>query len=366
MSKAIVVLPAAGPPNTLLNALATFPGIVPRIVIDGLGAIVELPDGLAAPLAAFPGIVAVATSAIVNPQFLPLPPVAFPWLAAWNKLFEPSYQQLLATRADQWMTASALCDRVMSATPPPVQDTTLTGDVAIGMLTIDGPAGTPAKLSATDLVDLTLSVLHGLDILYRNAPAAAKLVFMVEPRSITLAVDPTTVPAPFVDPSTATLPDFEVRESRWRDPALAALGLAGSFDGINQYRDQLVARTWPAGTPRKSLVLLLTNYNAVRFGYASSGRVVVQLAPARAAQTIDHLDRVIAHEICHLFNAPDEYGDCTFNTVSGPFGVLNGNCVKSPFPKTACLMAGVSDDLCPWSKAHLGWNPLPFPVPPIL
>jgi hypothetical protein len=364
VSKALVVAPPGVSPTTLGNIFTAFPALVPQVIIDGLGAVVEVPDALVGPLAQS-GVNAVATGAIANIQSLPVAPVLWPWLEAWNKLFDPAYQHMLATRAAQWLTSTAMCDRAVSGFPPPAQTMTLTGDVAVGILTIDGPGS--AKLSLTDIADLTLSVLHGFDILYRNAPAAAKLVFMAEPRTVTLGVDPATVPPPLADPTNASFSEFELREAKWRDPALAALGLPAGFDGINKYRTNLVECAWPAGNPQKSIVMLLTNYNAVRFGYAANGRFVMQLSAARSGVTVTHLDRVIAHETCHLFNAPDEYGSCVPLQTFDPFSAPNGNCVNSIIPHTPCLMAGETDDICAWSKAHVGWNPLPFfPIPPVL
>jgi hypothetical protein len=359
VSKALVVVPPSVSPATLRNIFTAFPAVVPQVIIEGLGAVVEVPEALVGLLAAS-GVTAVATGAIANIQSLPVAPALLPWLEAWNKLFDPAYQHMLATRADRWLTSTARCDRAVSGSPLPAQTMTLTGDVAVGILTIDGPPGL-AKLSLTDIADLTLSVLHAFDILCRNAPVAAKLVFMVEPKTVTLGVEPATVPPPLADPTGAPFSEFELREAKWRDPALAALGLPAGFDGINKYRTNLVARAWPAGNPQKSIVLLLTNYNAVRFGYALNGQVVMQLSAARRGMTVTHLDRVIAHEICHLFNAPDEYGNCDPLQTFGPFGVFNGNCLSSPIATihTPCLMAGEADDMCGFSKAHVGWAPFP-------
>lgn len=112
--------------------------------------------------------------------------------------------------------------------------------------------------------------------------------------------------------------------------------------------------------------MLLTKYNAAHFAYGTSGRLVVDLPHAKAgvAAGIDDLDRVIAHETCHLFEAPDEYGNCVALAAYGPFGAPNGNCPNPVIAAVPCLMNGLSDTMCAWTKAHVGWNPLPFPIPP--
>jgi hypothetical protein len=352
MSKALVV----GPAPALQTVFTNVPGVTPQTIIDGVGAIVEVPDALVAAVRGILGVAAVATGPIAN---LALVPAQFqPWLQAWNKRFDPTYVNMLATRPPRWFTSPVPCVGAVSLVAPPVQTMTLTGDIAVGIITVDGPAGSTAKLSPSDLLDLTLAVSHGFDILYSNAPSAAKLVFMVEPRLVAINVDPATIPGAVADPATATAADYESRESKWRDPALAALGLPAGFDGINKYRSNLVARAWPTGTPQKSIVMLLTNFPTAHFAYAAGGRVTMHLATARASANVgpNNLDRVIAHETCHLFNAPDEYGGCSPLQTFGPFNVVNGNC-NNPLG-SPCLMNGQSDTMCVFTKAHVGWSPI--------
>jgi hypothetical protein len=375
MVKALIALPTGVPIQALNNVFAAVPGVEPRLVLDGIGAIVEVPPNLVQAVAGLPGLAAVATGAIANLAALPVPAEAIPWLQAWNKLFDPVFLNTLATRAAQWLNIPAPpCPHEVSgfgAPPPPIQDMRLVGDIAVGIMTIDGPAGTVAQITASEFVDITLSIIHGFDILYNNAPREVKLVFLAEPRRAALPLlDPASVPvAPAGGPQVITFPEYEERERMWRDPALQAQGFPAGFAGINAYRNNLLTRPWLTGAPQRSIVILVTKYNAAHFGYAANGRFVLQFPNALAAVGIDNLDRVIAHETCHLFNAPDEYGTCVPQQLFGPFNVPNGNCVNAhiPFiPHTSCLMAGETDDMCVWSKAHVGWNPVPFPIPPIL
>jgi hypothetical protein len=354
MSKALIVAPAPA----LQAALAAVPGIDPRFIIDGLGSIVEIPDALIAAVRGLPGVAVVATAAIADPRIVPSE--LQPWIRAWNKLFDPSYQNALATRPPEWLTVPAPCDRASSLVPPPAQIMTLTGDVAVGLIYVNGPGA--AQLSLTDFADGGLALIQGFEILYNNAPREAKLVFLAETQIANISVDPASVPAPVADPRTATNADYETRESRWRDSALSALSLPTGFDGVNRYRSNLVARQWPGGSPTKSIVVFFTNYSTAHFAYAAFGRVVVRLSATRPVVGQDNLDRVAAHEICHLFDAPDEYGNCNPLQVFGPFHVLNGNC-NNPL-RTPCLMNGTSDSMCIFSKAHVGWSPLPPPPNP--
>jgi hypothetical protein len=75
---------------------------------------------------------------------------------------------------------------------------------------------------------------------------------------------------------------------------------------------------------------------------------------------IDHLDYVAAHETCHIFGAPDEYGDaCVCNDT--PWGYLrarNGNCAQCQ-GSISCIMKAESTcvfTMCDFTRAHLGWR----------
>ena len=114
---------------------------------------------------------------------------------------------------------------------------------------------------------------------------------------------------------------------------------------------------------------LITKYNTAHFAHAGLGHFVPQFTNAAAKTGIDKLDCVIAHETCHLFTVPDGYDECVPREVFGPLGVPNGNCIKVRIPfvsDTPCLMGGEAHEMCAWSKAHVGWNPLRFPFPPII
>jgi hypothetical protein len=358
MAEAFVALPAGTPIQVLQAALAGVGAPTPRLTIDGVGAIVELSPQLVAVLDATPGIAAAVAGVIPNLATLPVAAEALPWLEAWNRPFDPAQVALLATRSAQWFTVAPPCTDVASfaLVPPPTM--TLTGDVAVGIVMVGGPAGGAAEFTASEYVDIALAVIHGFEILTRSAPSSVRLVLLAEQRRVTIPVDPATVPGPLANPQTATPADVEAREAPWRDPALQALGFSSGFAGIGAYRANLVGRPWAVGAPQKSVVILVTKYNTFRTAYAAGGRLVMQLTAAKQYPGPEHLDRVMAHELCHLFEATDEYAGCDPFQMKGPFNVLNGNCVVNPL-HVPCLMSGESDDLCGWSRAHVGWAPFP-------
>ncbi|MBP1151247.1 MULTISPECIES: hypothetical protein [unclassified Methylocaldum] len=360
MAKAMLVIPANLPMVALQQIFSAFPDLAPHLVVDGVGAVVDVPNNLVASIASSPSVAALSTGPIANPQTLPIAPEAITWLEAWNRLFDPVYLDKLASRALKWLNTSITCQTVSAfGSPQPMM--TLTGDIAVGILIVDGLAGSTAQITSSEFLDITLALIQGFEILYRNAPSSAKLVFVAEQRRIALSLNPATVPGPVPDPSTATFADYEARESLWRDPALQAIGFQAGLPGIDAYRANLMNRQWPAGAPRQSIVVLLSKYSAAHFAYAASGRLLLQFDRASLIVQPENLDRVIAHEICHLFNAPDEYGSCNPLQTFGPFGAVNGNCLNNPFAAighTPCLMAGEADDMCRFTKAHVGWVPL--------
>lgn len=356
MADSLVVLdsPLAG---SLSAALQAVDAVAPlKVVIDGLGGIVDADQATIDALNQLPGVIAAVSQPLPDPAALGIPPDLQPWLAAWNSQFDPSYLSTISSRPSNWFVSPALCS--ISAAAPPT-GLRLTGDVAAGVIVVNGPAGTPTRFGLSELADIMLAVLHGMNTLYRNAPTSAKLVFLAETRHVTLGAGVAPPPGPVANP---TIADYEAREAPWRDAALQSMGFQAGWAGLEAYRSALLTKSWPAGLPQQAVVSFFTKYPAAHVAYASTGRLVYQLDYARVDPGSAHFNRVFAHELCHLFEAPDEYLGCDWSTPRGPFDVINGNCVSNPFATMGhfpCLMNGDSDDLCGWSKAHLGW--LPFP-----
>jgi hypothetical protein len=355
MVNALVVLPEGAPLGALQSAInAVDPSIAPKVILDGVGGVVDANPVLVQALDALPSVVAAAIGPVGAPALLGVPQNAQPWVAAWNRLFDPAYVNMLAARPANWLTNAAICS--IGPGPPPM---TLTGDIAVGTALVSGPAGSATELSLGERTEICLAIIHGMDTLYRNAPGSAHLVFLSELKSVTLGPAVAPPAGPVVNPTPA---DYETREAPWRDAALQAMGFPAGFGGVNSYRNALLARPWPAGQPQNSIVAFFTKYPTAYVAYAAAGRLVCQLDYARADPGPAHFDRVFAHETCHLFEALDEYGTCDWSATRGPFNVMNGNCVNNPLALigfSPCLMNGNSDDLCGWSKAQLGWAPFP-------
>jgi hypothetical protein len=72
------------------------------------------------------------------------------------------------------------CPDPPSGFAQPPQMMTMTDTVAVGIVIVNGPLGSVAQISSSEDTDIAFALIYGFDILYRNAPATAKLVFVVE------------------------------------------------------------------------------------------------------------------------------------------------------------------------------------------
>lgn len=141
----------------------------------------------------------------------------------------------------------------------------------------------------------------------------------------------------------------EEAEAAWRDPALAALGHPPGTEGVKAYVEALRTQL---GT-QWGFVAFFTKHPTTWFAYARTPRIVMRYGS-------DDFDRVFAHEVGHVFGAPDEYANsaCNCGKLSGRFfREKNGNCALcDPDPAVSCLMRANSPALCAYTPKHFGWG----------
>lgn len=82
MSKGIVVLSNGFSTQMLENVFSTFNQVRPLVILDGIGAIVDVPVDLVAAIANLPGLATVSLGTITGLDLLPIPLIAKPWLEA--------------------------------------------------------------------------------------------------------------------------------------------------------------------------------------------------------------------------------------------------------------------------------------------
>ncbi len=262
----------------------------------------------------------------------------------------------------------------------------LVGNVAVGIIVVDGKDGSEAAFTDRERLNVAVEVGKAFDILYRlkDSTTAGKtrvpLFFLARIDKVKLDLDPTTLAAPATQAAFVnTSAEYEKREAPWRDPALTALGLPTGQDGINKHISNLMAGSaWPYGpTPDAAYVVFVTKYMANWMAYASAsmGRLTLcypwlaDVTPANADGTgaykntggkgwgDQNIDRVLAHESCHIFGAPDEYlkSKCSTTAKFGHLSVENSNCEVSNPASVDCLMKGNTENMCGATPAHLGW-----------
>jgi len=223
----------------------------------------------------------------------------------------------------------------------------MVGSVAVGVVMVSRNAGAEV-LTATEQLKIVQEVQEGLDWLAGVEPRA-KVSFVYDIRPVTV----TSAPGPYPG---VTEP-YERFERDWRDAALAAMGYPAGRPGYQQYANDLRSSRhtdW-------AYVAFFTKYPLNHFAYAVVEKVVMNFA--NDGWGPDNINRVFAHETCHIFGAADEYGSCSCGSTSGHLSVPNSNCVNCfpPGVQVPCLMNANTLEMCDFSRMQIGWDNRLFP-----
>jgi len=238
------------------------------------------------------------------------------------------------------------------------QNAFLVGRVMAKFIIVNGPPGTSARFAPADIVRLRAVSQRALGILSTLAAAQPTRVRLVWASDTTI-VDVPEPPLTFNANPNHSDPK-EPREQPWRDQALQKLVNQTGFAGLQALRAASI------GGADHCVIVFWTNYECAWHAYALDAfakavMCVPMFAPGRPGRSLSVAPRVLAHEIGHLFGAPDEYrlSECRALTPTGAgFGRLdfpNFNCeVINPHP-APCLMSGNDELVCEATRAHLGW-----------
>jgi hypothetical protein len=240
----------------------------------------------------------------------------------------------------------------------------LVGRVNLRLVIVNGPSGTGAAFNLLEIVRIRALTIAGTKLLSSNAAGLSpppRLSWTVR----TDIVDIPTAPLPANPAPNGHAPRsvFEAREAPWRDPALVKLVGIGGGPGF------LALRANTLGTADHAVTVMWTRYEAQWVGYANSdlGRAILcwplfDVPPVvRTRVPLKAAAEVIAHELCHLFGAPDEAAPCSVLDARGcGFGsqdMPNLNCeTTAGTGVTSCLMRNPAHQLlCRFSRVHLGW-----------
>ncbi|WP_339283538.1 hypothetical protein [Paenibacillus sp. FSL R5-0486] len=259
---------------------------------------------------------------------------------AWDAPgFEPPH--------DSSSAVTLMAENVAESTGTPTS-LYMIGSVAVGIVLVSRDTGAEAFTDA-ERSKIIQEVQEGLDWLAGVEPRA-RVSFNYDIRPITV----TSLPGPYAGASDP----YERFERDWRDAALASMGYAAGRAGYQKYANDLRAKRqtdW-------SYVVFFTKYPLNHFAYAVVEKVVMNYD--NDGWGPDNINKVFAHETCHIFGAADEYGSCSCGEISGHLGVPNNNCVNCspPGSQIPCLMNANTLQMCEFSRGQIGWDERLFPA----
>jgi hypothetical protein len=217
----------------------------------------------------------------------------------------------------------------------------MTGSVAVGVVIVAGTQD-DLRFTAAEQQAVVQEVQEALDFLASAEPRAT-LSFDYDIRLITVSAAP--------GPTTS----YERAEGPWRNAATATMGFSANRQGSLDYVHDLRQRK---GT-NWAYVAYFTKYPVHHFAYAVAEKIVMHYD--NDGWGTNAINRVFAHETCHIFGAADEYGGCSCGGSHGFLGVANNNCRNCPGTEVSCLMDRNVLELCEWSRGQLGWDARLFP-----
>ncbi len=280
----------------------------------------------------------------------PFGPGAVQAVKGWNRGFAASFRALKSGRSSEgrsWGAPGYAAEGPVQAPPRGAQagdreaagaDTSayLIGKVATAIIVVEGTAA-PYTFTQMERDTIVAEIQDGLGWLGTLEPKA-QVSWFYETYEVALDLDP------------AQIADFT--EDTWRDAAIAKLGYAASWEGLEQFvRDRRTA----LGT-EWAYAIFVTRFPLWHFAYAYKPRVVLNYD--LDGWGIDNLDRIAAHETGHIFGAADEYAEssCDCKERCGYLQVENGNCELGVAPQEPCIMSHNAWAMCPYTRGHLGWR----------
>ncbi len=252
----------------------------------------------------------------------------------------------------------------------------MTGNIAVGVIIVDGKAGTEASFSFPEMMSIVIEVGEAFAILYslvdKVQPPRPKVLFEAHYLVPKLDLDPSGLQQPT---GKATRTEAAKLEPVWLNPALVQLGFPSGAAGIKKLQQSLKDREYSLfKKPEFVVTAFFTKYPCYWCGYAkpASNMIVIQydwlVSETEFKATgvdpnwgVSNIDRVFAHELGHVFGAPDEYfnkdNPCKKTSKHGKFQHPNLNCeTKEGSPASVdCIMKGNTPVMCSSTPIHFGW-----------
>ncbi len=217
----------------------------------------------------------------------------------------------------------------------------MVGSIAVGVVLVSGTQN-DLSLASAEQSQIIQEVQEALNFL-ANVEPRATITFVYDIHLVTVDVE--SNPDPHIsDP-------YEQWEAPWRNAALGQMGYSSSIGYVQTLRTN-------SGTDW-AYVAYFTKYPLHWFAYAGGERLVMNYANDNWGS--HQINRVFAHETCHIFGAADEYGSCKCDGSHGQFQIPNNNCINCPGTHVPCLMDANVLTLCEWTRGQIGWVNLPPP-----
>lgn len=224
--------------------------------------------------------------------------------------------------------------------PAPGTSEFLIGSVALGVVIVNGPT-TATQFTRAEQTKVVAEVQAGAAWLAGFNPWAG-VSFSFDVRVVDIATQPNAAASD--------------NESRFRNPAVAALGFQANWNGVTDYITSLrnnLHTNWCY------CVFFVKGYPVDHFAYASIGGPRIIMDYANDGWGPDNIDRVFAHETGHIFQAPDEYASsgCNCGGSWGRYGEPNSNCENcAGAAGVPCLMRANTWAMCGATTRHFGWG----------
>ncbi len=215
---------------------------------------------------------------------------------------------------------------------------TMTGKIAICMVFPSGPGS--LAMSDPEVARAYSEVIAGLKVWTDNAPASARLSFVVPSMVVRINVD-----------QAASCPTFESCHNVYVNAIINA------FSNVNNL-DDLTRLFTPVAEGSTSMFLaFISKYRQGHFAYASSPGGPIYMQYQNGYMGTDKIDVVFGHEVGHIFDAPDEYGGCNcFRQYGqGTCTAKNSNCITCTRSQQECVMDKGQQKVCPYTRKQIGW-----------
>jgi len=218
----------------------------------------------------------------------------------------------------------------------------LSGSVALGLVVVSGPTD-ELKFSDQNRARVIGETMEGLQFLAREGKEF-DVCFCYDIRLLEINARR--------EGFCKDIPGKEACEKIWRDPALTKMGYPTGLGGLGQYVADLKVNK----AAKWAYPILFTKYPLEHFAYAvDRQRVVMQYD--NDGWGPEKINRVIAHETCHIFGAADEYSKTCDSDSYGRYKVANENCKKYTEKQRSCLMNRDALTMCFWTRGQVGWIP---------